>query len=231
MCEHSESIAELAAALAKAQGEIEGAKKDSNNPHFNKTYADLASVWDACRIPLSKNGLSVTQGVSTDGNKVTVTTLLMHASGQWVRSSLTTMANDAKPQSIGSCITYQRRYGLSAIVGIAPDDDDGNGGNGPPPEPKKQQKKPEAPKQEQPPAKPAETPKCKEYEALATYLAGCGCKTPTDATTVINWAVAGVGQISDLRPMAGECTQILTALKGCGIEQSKILEAANAGVV
>ena len=80
MCEHSESIAELAAALAKAQGEIEGAKKDSNNPHFNKTYADLASVWDACRIPLSKNGLSVTQGVSTDGNKVTVTTLLMHAS-------------------------------------------------------------------------------------------------------------------------------------------------------
>ena len=58
---HSEQINELGAALAKAQGLIEGAKKDSANPFFKSKYADLASVWEACRKHLSDNGLSVTQ--------------------------------------------------------------------------------------------------------------------------------------------------------------------------
>lgn len=122
----SSSLAALAAALAKAQGEMEGAAKASLNPHFKSRYADLASVWDACREPLSKHGLAVLQPVRADGPKVTITTILAHSSGEWISESLTMTATQNTPQGVGSAITYGRRYGLSAMVGIAPDDDDGN---------------------------------------------------------------------------------------------------------
>ncbi len=121
----SASIATLAMALSKAQGEMEGAAKDSTNPHFKSKYADLASVWEACRKPLAKNGLAILQPVTADGQHVTVTTILAHSSGEWVSESLTMTAQQATPQAVGSTITYGRRYGLSAMVGIAPEDDDG----------------------------------------------------------------------------------------------------------
>jgi hypothetical protein len=122
----SGSIAALAAALAKAQGEMEGAAKANVNPHFKSKYADLASVWDACRVPLSKHGLSILQPVKADGAKVTVTTILAHSSGEWIEESLTMTAGQNTPQGVGSAITYGRRYGLASMVGIAPEDDDGN---------------------------------------------------------------------------------------------------------
>jgi hypothetical protein len=122
----SPSIAALAAALAKAQGEMEGAAKANVNPHFKSKYADLASVWDACRAPLSKHGLSILQPVRADGPHVTVTTILAHSSGVWIEESLTMTAQQNTPQGVGSAITYGRRYGLAAMVGIAPEDDDGN---------------------------------------------------------------------------------------------------------
>lgn len=122
----SDALDQLAVALAKAQGQMEGATKDSTNPHFRSKYADLASVWEACREPLSKNGLSVLQPVSADGPRVTVTTLLLHTSGQFIGEALTLTATQDTPQAVGSAITYGRRYGLSALVGIAPEDDDGN---------------------------------------------------------------------------------------------------------
>ncbi len=122
----SESIAALAAALSKAQGEMEGAAKGNTNPHFKSKYADLASVWDACRSPLAKNGLAVLQPVSADGARVTVTTILAHSSGEWLEESLTMTAQQNTPQGVGSAITYGRRYGLASMVGIAPEDDDGN---------------------------------------------------------------------------------------------------------
>ena len=128
----SDSIAALAAALAKAQGEMEAAAKGNINPHFKSRYADLASVWDACRAPLSKNGLSVLQPVSADGARVTVTTILAHSSGEWISESLTMTAQQNTPHGVGSAITYGRRYGLSSMVGIAPDDDDGNAASGRP---------------------------------------------------------------------------------------------------
>ena len=82
----SEQINELAGALAKAQGTIKSAVKDAENPHFRSKYADLASVWDACRKALTDNGLSVIQaprGVVTEmGWTVEVETRLMHSSGQ-----------------------------------------------------------------------------------------------------------------------------------------------------
>lgn len=126
----SESIAALAAALAKAQGEMEGAAKANVNPHFKSKYADLASVWDACREPLSKHGLSVLQPVSADGARVTVTTILAHSSGEYISEALTMTAAQNTPQGVGSTITYGRRYGLASMVGIAPEDDDGNAASG-----------------------------------------------------------------------------------------------------
>jgi hypothetical protein len=126
----SSTLGAIAAALAKAQGEMEAAAKANINPHFKSKYADLASVWDACRGPLSKNGLAVLQPVTADGPKVTITTILAHSSGEWISESLTMTAQQNTPQGVGSAITYGRRYGLSAMVGIAPDDDDGNAASG-----------------------------------------------------------------------------------------------------
>lgn len=122
----SASMAALAGALAKAQGDIAGASKDKTNPDFKSSYADLASVWDACRTPLSANGLAVLQPAVADGACVTVTTILAHSSGEFIEVDLTMTAGQNTPQGIGSCITYARRYALSSLVGIAPEDDDGN---------------------------------------------------------------------------------------------------------
>lgn len=123
----SEGINELVTALAKAQGQIQGAAKDSDNPFFKSKYADLASVWDACRNALSTNGLAVIQTLADcEFGKVRVITTLAHSSGQWIKSVLTLSPKDTSPQGIGSGITYARRYALAAIVGVAPEDDDGN---------------------------------------------------------------------------------------------------------
>ncbi len=126
----SETIGELAKALAKAQGEIKGATKDAQNPHFRAKYADLASVWEACRGPLSANGLSVIQTTDGDGTNVEVITTLAHSSGQWIRGKLVMRPVKADPQGIGSALTYARRYSLAAMVGVAPEDDDGEGAHG-----------------------------------------------------------------------------------------------------
>ena len=123
----SEQIDQLAAALAIAQGKITGALKDSANPFFKSRYADLASVWDACRDHLSSNGLAVIQTTETVADSsVTVVTTLAHKSGQWIRGVLTMTPKDASPQAVGSCLTYARRYALAAIVGVAQVDDDAN---------------------------------------------------------------------------------------------------------
>lgn len=123
----SESRNEIAAALAKAQGAMKPAIKDSQNPHFKSSYADLASAWEACRAALAANGLAVIQGPeSDDGSLVSVTTCLMHSSGQWCESDLRLRVAKADAQGLGSLVTYLRRYALMAMVGIAPDDDDGN---------------------------------------------------------------------------------------------------------
>lgn len=122
----SGDIGELAKALAAAQGKIRAAEKDRSNSFFNSSYATLSSVWEACREPLSSNGLSVVQQPVNDGDLTGVVTTLLHCSGQWMRSTLWAKPKDGTPQSLGSCQTYLRRYSLSAVVGVAPDDDDGN---------------------------------------------------------------------------------------------------------
>ena len=123
----SESIEQLAAALAVAQGQMGGALKASENPFFQSKYADLKSVWEACRKPLSDNGLSVAQTPAVreaNGYEVVVTTLLMHLSGQWIENELSMWPKDSTPQAIGSCISYARRYALASLVGVYQADDD-----------------------------------------------------------------------------------------------------------
>ena len=115
-----------------AQASIGHAIKDRENPFFKSTYADLASIWDACREPLTKNGLSVTQLISAGGAVIKVTTILLHATGQFISTELTMKADKETPQALGSAITYARRYSLAAIVGISSDDDDGNTSSGKP---------------------------------------------------------------------------------------------------
>ena len=122
--ETSPSIGAIAKALSSVQGEIKGALKDSDNPFFKSRYADLASVWDACREPLHKHGLAVFQTISGDTTGVIVTTMLAHISGEWVRDACRTEPKDMSPQSVGSATTYLRRYGLAAIVGVVQVDDD-----------------------------------------------------------------------------------------------------------
>lgn len=126
----SPTIGKIADALAKAQGKIKGAVKDSENPHFRAKYADLASVWDACREQLSANGIAVIQVPSGGPEVVSITTLLAHSSGEWIRGELSLRPVKADPQGIGSAITYGRRYGLAAMVGVAPEDDDGEAASG-----------------------------------------------------------------------------------------------------
>lgn len=124
----SESINELAAALAKAQGEIKVAVKDSANPFFKSKYADLASVVEAIRTAFSKNGLSYVQTVEPcEKEEVRVETLILHSSGQWLSGGILALpVTKADAQGYGSALTYARRYGLSAAAGVAPEDDDGN---------------------------------------------------------------------------------------------------------
>jgi hypothetical protein len=122
----SPSIGALAAALAKAQGELRHAQKDRENQHFKSRYADLASVIDAVREPLSKNGLSYTQLPSSSPDGVVLTTILLHTSGEWVTSHLTVPLTKRDAQGVGSALTYARRYALASMVGIAQEDDDGN---------------------------------------------------------------------------------------------------------
>ena len=122
----SDKIDKLAAALSKAQSEMKGAEKKSENPFFNSGYADLHTVIQSSFPSLTKYGLSVIQGNESSPGEFFITTMLLHESGQWIKSKLKMPIEKVTAQSIGSTITYGRRYGLSAISGIAQYDDDGN---------------------------------------------------------------------------------------------------------
>jgi hypothetical protein len=128
----SESVASIAAALAKAQGEMTAPKKDrtakiaSDKGKYEYSYADLASVIDCVRQALSKNGLSFTQTTGITERGMALETKLLHSSGEWISSSYPLPAA-GRPQEMGSALTYARRYSLCAMLGIAAeDDDDGN---------------------------------------------------------------------------------------------------------
>ena len=124
----SDTIGKLSAALSKAQGEMKGATSKSTNPFFNSSYADLNTVIESSVPYLSKHGISVIQGTEFDiVCGYFVTTRLLHESGEWVQTRVRCPLGGKKDiQAVGGAITYGRRYGLSAMAGIAQKDDDGN---------------------------------------------------------------------------------------------------------
>ena len=126
MIEQSEQLNELGAALAKAQVQIKSALKDSVNPHFKSRYADLTAIVEASRAALTSNGIALLQLPMCDpeNGRVIVSTMLLHSSGQWIRSAASALPRDLSPQSVGSAITYLRRYGLAAMAGVVSEEDD-----------------------------------------------------------------------------------------------------------
>jgi hypothetical protein len=124
----SESITAIATALIAVQKNLRPAIRDSLNPHFKSKYADLAAVWDACRGPLAENGIAAVQSADGEPDGVSVTTMLIHTSGEWiVFGPLVIPLTNPTAQQVCAAITYARRYGLSAAIGISTeDDDDGN---------------------------------------------------------------------------------------------------------
>jgi hypothetical protein len=125
----SESISNLTLALSIVQGKLTHAIKDSANPFFKSKYADLESVWDACRSLLSENGLAVMQfpGLYSELDKsMSLTTIISHKSGEFISQEMSVPMSKVDAQGAGSCISYMRRYSLAAVVGVVQADDDGN---------------------------------------------------------------------------------------------------------
>lgn len=122
----SESIKELATALAKFQGQMITAHKGSTNPFFKAAYADLATVVKTASPALAEAGLSITQLIGHLEGQTTLTTMLMHSSGEFVASEMPLLIGKQDAQGQGSAISYARRYSYMAIIGMVADvDDDG----------------------------------------------------------------------------------------------------------
>lgn len=124
MIEKSESISNLLKALALAQSQIKIASKDAENPHFRSKYASFASVVEAARDALSKNGLCITQHPVSRDNKISLTTILGHSSGEWLSSTFDLLLDKPSMQSLGSGLTYAKRQAFAAILNVVSDDDD-----------------------------------------------------------------------------------------------------------
>ena len=145
MTDYSQDISNLAKALSIVQGKLTHAKKDSANPFFKSKYADLESVWDACRSLLAENGLAIIQfpgdiefiqlekanGDITIITKMSLTTVLTHESGEFISQQMSVPVTKADAQGAGSALTYMRRYALAAVVGVVQADDDGNAASNP----------------------------------------------------------------------------------------------------
>lgn len=130
--QHSESMKAIAPALLAAQKATEFAKKDAMNPHFKNKYADLPAVIEAVKPALNAAGIVYIQTASpSDDNRLHLTTMLMHESGEWISDTLVMPLPKQDPQGYGSAMTYARRYALAAITGVYQDDDDGNAASGP----------------------------------------------------------------------------------------------------
>ncbi len=131
----AKGIPDLAAAYVAAWGKMSNVQKDANNPHFGSDYATLEAVLNLIRPIFASEGLAVFQGPGKMvGDKVVVSTMLLHKSGQSL--SIETDApigGKSTAQAMGAVVTYIRRYALMAIAGIAPTDDDGNEASTPAP--------------------------------------------------------------------------------------------------
>lgn len=188
----SESIKELATALAKAQGMMKGALKDSANPFFKSKYADLASVVEAIRVPLANNGLSYVQISHERENAAAVETLILHSSGEWMSAGIVSApVTKADAQGHGSCLTYCRRYSLSAAFGVTPEDDDGNAASA-----------------------ASNVPKAKAFEAPHKPTDGANAALSADMQTVIHDLSNRVRSLASKGDIKGCCDEVDEGLIG-----------------
>jgi hypothetical protein len=140
----SETIGQLAGALAAAQNEFGELAKNKENPYYRSRYLDLQALVEATRPVLGKHGLMVLQtSMPTRGDQVHLRTVLYHESGEWMADEICLAPEKTSPQAIGSALTYARRYAWMTITGaVAEDDDDGNAAS----TPKRRSEKPPPPK-------------------------------------------------------------------------------------
>lgn len=130
----SQSTKEITAALLAFNLKVDNIHKDAANPYFKSKYASLSNILDAIKIPLSECGLVLSQFPEGENS---LTTRLMHSSGEWMEATYDMRPVKDDPQGRGSCITYQRRYAIAAILSLNIDeDDDGNKASHPQGEPK-----------------------------------------------------------------------------------------------
>ena len=125
----SETIGKLAGALAKAQSQMTMVEGKSTNPFFNSKYASLATVLEVAMPALNANEIALVQGNrwDTTNNGFYITSMLMHSSGEWIKSEIRMPIAKKDAHGVGAATTYGRRYLLSSMVGVAQADDDGNG--------------------------------------------------------------------------------------------------------
>lgn len=201
----SETIINLSKALVETQKELKQPLKDAKNPFFKSEYVPLENVAEAITQTATKYGLAFSQyATTTETGNVSVGTIVFHESGEFIEfPPLILKPENTKPQSIGSAITYAKRYSLSAVFGITSDkDDDGNkaNGNG---EPQKQQQK-----RNQKQAQNDEPDVHAIVEKYVQQLAVLGVKRADVVEYVCN--KHNVGNMFDIQPnvLVGEIKQI-----------------------
>ena len=125
----SETVGKIAGALAKAQSGMTMIECNSSNPFFNSKYASLSAVLEVALPKLNENGIALVQGNRWDNvdNGFFITSMLIHSSGEWIKSEIRMPISKKDAHGIGAATTYGRRYLLSSMVGVAQADDDGNG--------------------------------------------------------------------------------------------------------
>lgn len=189
----------LLEALSKMQGNLENAKKESENPFFKSRYADLNTCLQTAKKVMAENGLCVSQHCTFNGDMVQCVTVLGHSSGQMMISTLNVPVTKKDPQGIGMAITYARRYAFSSVIGLAQADDDAESSV-------VHEEKQEAPKQET-----FETATDKQVKLINTI---CGKHHVSVESILARYNVAALTNLS--KPQASECIRILK--KQCGEE-------------
>jgi hypothetical protein len=225
----SAQVGELFSALAKCQAEIQNPQRNAENPFFKSSYADLTSIWDVVREPLTKNGLSIAQFPGREGNEVLLTTVLAHESGQYIISRMAMTPEKDNPHGQASCITYMRRFALAAATGCAPagDDDDGNSAVQPPQH--QTTHVPPAPEQNG----NGKRGRKSNAEKLRERLKKLGVGTKEDADLIVWYSTAGeVLTIEEAKLTAKKASRALDAINSLlvveGYTAGNLLEDAKA---
>jgi hypothetical protein len=203
----SETLNELAAALAAAQGEFDAVDKSAANPFFKSAYAPLPEVVKAATPILTKLGLSVSQLIGRDESGDTLTAMLLHKSGQYIGSTMQLRPVKQDPQAQGSAVTYARRYSYMAILGlVAEEDDDGNAGSAP----RKAQQRPAQQSRPKPKPEPAQA---KPAEVSPDPAKAIGDK-PVDDDTLKQISAAAKARWPDRAVMRDQLKWQLIGLEG-----------------